>query len=86
MINNAEPSDEDLRQIFASNQYWDIDKGFLLYPKTIESPLTKPIEYHKGITSNDVKMTCQVIYLNVIDKGSLNEKIGIELLEQLRMK
>ncbi|MFT7036944.1 MAG: 5-methylcytosine-specific restriction enzyme subunit McrC [Cyclobacteriaceae bacterium] len=84
VINNAEPSDEDLRQIFAYNQYWDTEKGFLLYPKTNESPSTKPKEYHKGLTSNNIKMTCQVLYLNVISESVLNEDIGIELIDLLR--
>ncbi|HET8860733.1 McrC family protein [Marivirga sp.] len=82
---NAEPSDEDLRQIFAYNKYWDVEKGFLLYPRTENSPTTEAKTYHKGFTDSGRQMSCQVIYLNVIgENGDVNRGLGIELLEQLR--
>lgn len=68
VIDNAQPSNEDLRQIFAYNLFWKSSKGFLVYPKTSKSPETQPGEYDKyGITTID-KMTCQVVYVDVLDE------------------
>lgn len=81
IIDNAQPSDEDLRQIFAYNIYWEVGKGFLIYPKTINSPQTKPGIYHKGQQQGKSKMTCQVLFVDVVKNGRLNEDIGRELVE-----
>ncbi len=71
IVNNAQPSDEDLRQVFAYNIYWGAKKGFLVYPKTSLSPIASPGYYHKGHTS-DEKMSCQVMYVDALIQGQYN--------------
>ncbi|MCE7995321.1 MAG: restriction endonuclease [Roseivirga sp.] len=82
IIDNAKPSTADLRQIFAYNIYWQAQKGYLLYPKTSQSPYTTPGEYHQG-HSRDSKMTCQVIYADIVNENGLNQHIGQDILSQI---
>ncbi|MEX2336527.1 MAG: restriction endonuclease [Fulvivirga sp.] len=85
IINNAQPSDEDLRQIFAYNIYWGVQKGFLVYPKTPDSPHTKSGIYHKGHQMGQPNMSCQVLYVDVVKDERLNDRVGDELLEQCKV-
>jgi 5-methylcytosine-specific restriction enzyme subunit McrC len=85
IIDNAQPSDEDLRQIFAYNIYWGVNKGFLVYPKTSSSPLTAPGIYHKGHKAGKDNMSCQVIYVDVVRDGMVNERVGMDLFNNLQI-
>lgn len=84
IIDNAQPSDEDLRQIFAYNIYWGVDKGFLVYPKTSASPSTSPGIYHKGHKNGNDNMSCQVLYIDVVRDGGINSEIGKEIIEMVK--
>jgi 5-methylcytosine-specific restriction enzyme subunit McrC len=86
IIDNAQPSDEDLRQIFAYNIYWEVNKGFLVYPKTSSSPLTTPGIYHKGHKDGKDNMSCQVLYVDVVRDGMVNKRVGMDLFNNLQGK
>ncbi len=76
---NNEPSDSDLKQMFAYNIYWESYKGFLLYPQTsnIED---KSGVFHKGLGGIS---TCTMTYVNILNnQGRLNMDIGREILEK----
>lgn len=70
IVNDAQPSDEDLRQIFAYNIYWGVQKGFLVYPMTSRSKNTAAGVYHKGHRSDQGKMTCQLLFFDVLNTHS----------------
>lgn len=70
IVNDAQPSDEDLRQIFAYNIYWGVQKGFLVYPLTSQSKETVPGVYHQGHKDDMEKMTCQVVYFDALNTQS----------------
>lgn len=70
IVNDAQPSNEDLRQVFAYNIYWDAKKGYLVYPKTSLSPETSAGYYHKGQRA-DEKMSCKVIYVDALNGSKL---------------
>lgn len=79
IIDNAYPSDQDLRQVFAYNVYWEANKGYLIYPKTKKSPKTRPGVYHMGHAEGNIKRTCQVLYVDVLNGGNLNHNLGEDL-------
>ena len=83
IIDNAHPSDQDLRQVFAYNIYWEAKKGYLIYPKTKNSPDTRPGQYHLGHVEESEKRTCQVLYVDVLKGGKLNETVGDEILQAI---
>ncbi|REE02225.1 McrC family protein [Marinoscillum furvescens] len=74
IVNDAQPSDEDLRQVFAYNIYWGVKNGFLVYPQTSLSPKTSPGRYQKVI-SDIGQLTCQVVYFDVIDDSRTISKV-----------
>ena len=74
------PSDDDLKQMFAYNAYWEADKSMLLYPRTHSHPEKFGI-FHKGIPEQS---RCKLGFVNVLnDNGGLNLEIGNEILEKL---
>lgn len=80
-IDFQNPADDDLKQMFAYNIYWDADKSMLLYPKTSSSP--EPWgSYLKGKENGH---SCRLAFVDVIKPGTeiLNTEIGREILEKL---
>ena len=79
IIDYQNPSDDDLKQMFAYNLYWNAGKSMLLYPKTTDYP-----EYfgtfHKGRTENK----CKLGFVNVLDEyGKLDLGVGEVVLGKL---
>jgi 5-methylcytosine-specific restriction enzyme subunit McrC len=73
IIDPTEPGDNDLKQMFAYNMYWNAEKSMLLYPssKVLNTDFGK---FHKGKQSNNL---CKLGFVNVIDSnGNLDLKIG----------
>ncbi len=80
IIDAQHPSDDDLKQMFAYNAYWDAGKSMLLYPKTQEQPEKFGL-FHKGIPGQS---RCKLGFINVLDEnGGLNREIGKEILDKL---
>tara|TARA_B110000046_G_scaffold154203_1_gene164035 strand:- start:57 stop:497 length:441 start_codon:yes stop_codon:yes gene_type:complete len=92
-VKNPKPSDDDLKQMYAYNLYWNANKSMLLYPSS------RPIEerfgnYHKGREEkphelkHDIKLDrtnqCKVGFINVLNEDNyLNLEIGGEILDKL---
>jgi 5-methylcytosine-specific restriction enzyme subunit McrC len=80
IIDEKHPSDDDLKQMFAYNLYWDAGKSMLLYPKTnnhIESFGT----FHKTLLPEN---KCKLGFVHILDdKGLLDMNIGKEILSKL---
>lgn len=87
IVNDARPSDEDLRQVFAYNIFWGVKRGYLVYPRTSQSPKTEAGQYDKELKTKLDRMTCQVTYIDVLDEHSqLNMNIGSEILRMIEAK
>ncbi|WP_100629873.1 McrC family protein [Algoriphagus formosus] len=80
IIDANNPSDDDLKQMFAYNIYWDTGKSILLYPgsETIEEKFGN---FHKGRPNGN---QCKVGFINVMNKeGKLDRGIGRRILEKI---
>jgi len=75
----AEPDDDDLKQMYVYNMYWQSEKSMLLYPTTKE--LTTGFgKFHKG---RDHENLCKLGFIKVMNGRVLNEQIGKEILTLL---
>jgi 5-methylcytosine-specific restriction enzyme subunit McrC len=80
VIDYRNPSDDDLKQMYAYNMYWNAGKSMLLYPKTDEFP-EKFGMYHKGREEGNA---CKLGFVNVLDEtGKLDLGIGRIILDKL---
>lgn len=80
VIDYRNPSDDDLKQMYAYNIYWNSSKSMLLYPKIQDYP-EKFGTFHKG---RDNGNSCKLGFINVLDDaGKLDYGIGKIILEKL---
>ncbi len=80
VIDYRNPSDDDLKQMYAYNIYWNSSKSMLLYPKIQEFP-EKFGTFHKG---RDNGNACKLGFINVLDDtGKLDYGIGKIILDKL---
>lgn len=81
-INNPKPSDDDLKQMFAYNLYWDAKRSMLLYPNS-NQPDEKFGTYWKGRAESETN-ECKIGFVNVLDENHcLNTQIGVEILKKI---
>jgi 5-methylcytosine-specific restriction enzyme subunit McrC len=76
IIDPTEPGDNDLKQMFAYNIYWNAEKSMLLYPTTKELN-TNFGKFHKGRDTNNL---CKLGFVKVMKGNDLNKNIGLEIL------
>ena len=80
--NNPKPSDNDLKQMYAYNLYWNAKRSMLLYPNSKDID-EKFGNYWKGREEPENNQ-CKVGFINVLDEGDfLNLDIGEEILSKL---
>jgi 5-methylcytosine-specific restriction enzyme subunit McrC len=80
IVDANNPSDDDLKQMFAYNLYWNAGKSILLYPGS-EKLEEKFGKFHKGKTSENM---CKVGFINVLNsEGKLDRGIGKRILDKL---
>lgn len=79
VINNTEPSDADLKQMYAYNQYWKAKKSLLLYPQTANTQDNKGT-YPIGIGGEHY---CKLGFINVLDGKVLDQTIGEKIMKKL---
>lgn len=80
IIDYRDPSDDDLKQMYAYNIYWDAGKSMLLYPKITDYPEAFGT-FHKG---RDNGNACKLGFINVLDSmGKLDLGIGRVILKKL---
>jgi 5-methylcytosine-specific restriction enzyme subunit McrC len=76
------PSDDDLKQIYAYNMYWNAKRSMLLYPSS------KPIEerfgnYWKGREIDELNQ-CKIGFADILDENlQLNFDVGSQILYKL---
>ncbi|MAE07261.1 MAG: restriction endonuclease [Bacteroidetes bacterium] len=81
IVEPSKPSDDDLKQMFAYNLYWDARKSILLYPKTGEKKDGKFGEYHKGHIESHF---CKVGFVDVLnEKGELNMGVADDVIRKI---
>lgn len=80
VIDYRNPSDDDLKQMYAYNIYWDAGKSMLLYPKITDYPESFGT-FHKGRENGNA---CKLGFINVLDNtGKLDLGIGKVILQKL---
>ena len=81
-INNPKPSDDDLKQMFAYNLYWNAKRSILLYPNS-ESSNEKFGSFWKG-RKDPSDNQCKVEFVNILnDQGQLDFNIGQTIIDKL---
>ncbi|MFZ5431893.1 MAG: McrC family protein [Bacteroidota bacterium] len=81
IIDYLNPGDEDLKQMYAYNMYWNAGRCMLIYPKT-ENYTESWGEFPVGRTSENL---CKLGFIDVFNTESkgLNRKIGEEIFQKL---
>ncbi|MBC7407214.1 MAG: restriction endonuclease [Arcicella sp.] len=77
----AEPDDDDLKQMYVYNMYWESEKSMLLYPTTKEL-ITDFGKFHKGKEGDNF---CKLGFVKVMNKRELNMTIGGDIIALLRI-
>jgi 5-methylcytosine-specific restriction enzyme subunit McrC len=81
-INNPKPSDDDLKQMYAYNLYWNAKKSMLLYPhsNSVDESFGK---FWKGARTPEENQ-CKVGFVSVLDENNyLDIKIGEKVIKKL---
>ena len=80
IIDEKHPSDDDLKQMFAYNMYWEAGKSMLLYPRTNNYTETFGT-FHKTLLPEN---KCKLGFVHILDdKGLLDMNIGVNILAKL---
>ena len=80
IVDAQNPSDDDLKQMFAYNIYWNTGKSILLYPGA-EILEEKFGNFHKGRQGGN---QCKVGFINVLNEtGKLDRQIAERILGKL---
>lgn len=77
VIDPKKPSDDDLKQMYAYNMYWNASKSMLLYPSSNHENSEFGM-FHKG---RDGENMCKLGFIEVIKENELNPHLGLEILE-----
>ncbi|MCB0736865.1 MAG: restriction endonuclease [Bacteroidetes bacterium] len=80
IVEALNPSDDDLKQMFAYNKYWGANKSVLLYPWVGQN--------EKGfgdfVIDEEGRNQCKLGFVSVLnDKSTLNQHIGLEIMDKL---
>lgn len=77
VLDQASPSDDDLKQICTYNLYWKSYRSILIFPKTQSSPVNTYGKYHKGL---DKEHGCTLSFIDLIDEDrNLNRSCSKDL-------
>ena len=81
-VKNPKPSDDDLKQMYAYNLYWNANKSMLLYPSSrkVEERFGN---YWKGREINELNQ-CKIGFADILDENlQLNFDVGNQILSKL---
>lgn len=81
IVDPKKPGDDDLKQMYAYNMYWDANKSMLLYPSSNPKE-TNFGKFHKG---KEGENKCKMGFVQVMNGTALNGNLGIEILEMLQI-
>lgn len=86
ILKRPEPSDADLRQMFAYNHSFQATKSVLIYPNVFalpprQAPFVAPV----FIDGQGQSHTCQVVFVDILnDQGQLNTELAAQLMAQIQ--
>jgi 5-methylcytosine-specific restriction enzyme subunit McrC len=82
VLNNAQPSDADLKQMYVYHHYWEVERTFLVYPEVYDITEIRGT-YHKPSTTEP--FVCQLFFVSVLDgEGRLNWEFGRNVLGKIK--
>jgi 5-methylcytosine-specific restriction enzyme subunit McrC len=85
LVEIDKPSDDDLKQMFVYNIYWESPKSMLLYPMVNGKKDSDFGRFHKG-RDISIENRCRLGFVSVLgEDGELNLNIGDEILEKLEI-
>ena len=81
-VKNPNPSDDDLKQMYAYNLYWNASKSMLLYPSSRQ--VNEQFgNFWKGREINELNQ-CKIGFADILDKSmKLNFEVGNQILSKL---
>lgn len=82
IIEDNNPSDNDLKQMFAYSLHWEAQKTLLLYPKTNQEDSEFGIFHY-----NNLKNMCKIGFVSITDEGGFksNSSIANEVFNKLAL-
>jgi 5-methylcytosine-specific restriction enzyme subunit McrC len=81
IVEDNQPSDEDLKQIFAYNAHWGSEHSLLLYPTSAKDKAHVAGRY--AYKFNGDHHHCSLGFINVIENGKLNTNFETKVLAML---
>ena len=81
IIDPGKPGDDDLKQMYAYNMYWNSIKSILLYPSS-KPESTNFGKFHKGREKENL---CKLGFVKVNNGKDLDPNIGVKVLELLEL-
>lgn len=84
VVDNSEPSDNDLKQMFTYNLYWKAEKSLLLYPKVSQTD-SEFGNYHYT-DSDESSNTCKLGFVSVLENKVMRAEKAIvkDIMEKLK--
>lgn len=81
LIDVNKPSDDDLKQMYVYNMYWNSPRSMLLYPKLAGAEDSGFGKFHKGRAEGNY---CKIGFVSVLDEsGLLNQEIAEQIIGKL---
>ncbi len=82
LIDVNKPSDDDLKQMYVYNMYWNSPKSMLLYPKLAGAKDSDFGKFHKGRPGDN---HCKIGFVSVLDdSGGLSQGVADEILKKIK--
>ncbi len=78
----ANPSAEDLRQLFVYSQYFDAKQSVLVYPRSNALKNMPPTAFFP-IPGNEQTFYCSLVFVDLMKEGRLNPELGKTLLSTI---
>lgn len=83
IVDTNNPSDEDIRQMYAYNVHFGASRSILVYP-ACGAASGKPTPFRKSLACEDFEHTCQTYFVELFkENGALDGDVGERMLEVL---